>query len=67
MKKVALCIHDLRASDGEKTVETIKSVREFFKSGPITIHLVLDVDISDDDEPFRYLNKIIAIYLKFCK
>ena len=57
MKKIALCIHDLRASDGEKIVETIKNVREFFKSGPITIHLVLDVDISDDDETFRYLKK----------
>lgn len=57
MKKVALCIHDIRASDGKKIVETIKSVREFFKSGPITIHLVMDIDVSDDDETFRYLKK----------
>lgn len=57
MKKVALCIHDIRASDGKKIVETIKSVQEFFKSGPITIHLVMDIDVSDDDETFRYLKK----------
>ncbi|MCJ7448265.1 MAG: hypothetical protein MUO72_11265 [Bacteroidales bacterium] len=57
MKKVALCIHDLRVSDREKIVETIKSVREFFKSGPITIHLVMDKDVSGDDETFRFLKK----------
>jgi hypothetical protein len=57
MKKVALCIHDIRASDGKKIVETIKSVREFFKSGPITIHLVMDIDVNNDDETFRYLKK----------
>jgi hypothetical protein len=57
MKKVALCIHDIRASDGEKIIETIKTVREFFKSGPITIHLVMDIDVSADDEIFLYLRK----------
>jgi hypothetical protein len=57
MKKVALCIHDLRSSDGQRIVETIKTVREFFKSGPITIHLVMDMDVSDDDEIFHYLKK----------
>jgi hypothetical protein len=59
MKKVALCIHDLRASDGEKIVETIKSVRELFKTGIITIHLVIDKDMSGDDETFRYLKEEI--------
>ncbi len=57
MKKVALCIHDMRASDGKKIIETVINVREFFKSGPITIHLIIDTDVSDDDETFRYLKK----------
>lgn len=57
MKKVALCIHDLRASDGKRIVETIKTTREFFKLVPITIHLVMDIDISNDDETFHYLKK----------
>ena len=57
MKKVALCIHDLRASDGKRIVETIKTTREFFKLVPITIHLVMDIDVSNDDETFHYLKK----------
>ena len=57
MKKVALCIHDLRASDGKRIVETIKTTREFFKLVPITIHLVMDTDVSNDDETFHYLKK----------
>lgn len=57
MKKVALCIHDLRASDGKRIVETIKNTREFFKLVPITIHLVMDIDVSNDDETFHYLKK----------
>jgi hypothetical protein len=57
MKKIALCIHDLRASDGGKIVETIKSVRELFKTGTITIHLVIDKDMNGDDEIFRYLKE----------
>jgi hypothetical protein len=59
MKKVALCIHDLRVSDREKIVETIKSIRECFKTGPVTIHLVLDEDVSNDNETFRFLKKEI--------
>jgi hypothetical protein len=57
MKKVALCIHDLRVSDREKIVEAIKSVRECFKSGPVTIHLVMDEDANEDNETFRFLKK----------
>jgi hypothetical protein len=57
MKKVALCIHDLRASDGNRIIETIQSIREYFKSGPITIHLTIDANISDEDETFRYLKR----------
>jgi len=57
MKKVALCIHDLRASDGGKIVETIKSVRGLFKTDTITIHLVIDKDMNSDDETFRYLKE----------
>jgi hypothetical protein len=57
MKKVALCIHDLRASDGNRIIETFQSIREFFKSGPVTIHLVMDTDVSDEDETFRYLKR----------
>jgi len=57
MKKVALCIHDLRASDGKRIVETIKTTREFLKLVPITIHLVMDIDVSNDDETFHYLKK----------
>jgi hypothetical protein len=57
MKKVALCIHDLRASDGRKIIETIKSVRELFRSDPITIHLVMDKDMITEDETFLYLKE----------
>jgi hypothetical protein len=57
MKKVALCIHDLRVSDRGKIVETIISVRECFKSIPVTIHLVMDEDAVSDDETFRFLKK----------
>src|SRR5665647_3793487 len=63
MKKFALCIHDLRASDKEKIVETIKSIRECFKLGPITVHIVMDVDVSENDETFRFLNKEIELGL----
>jgi hypothetical protein len=59
MKKVALCIHDLRVSDREKIVETIKNIRECFKTGPVTIHLVIDEDVSSDNETFRFLKKEI--------
>ena len=57
MKKVALCVHDLRASDGGKIVETIKSVRGLFKTDTITIHLVIDIEMNSDDETFRYLKE----------
>lgn len=59
MKKVALCIHDLRVSDREKIAETIKSVRECFKTGPVTLHLVIDEDFSNHDETFHFLKKEI--------
>jgi hypothetical protein len=57
MRKVALCLHDIRASDGNKIIDTIKNFREFFKTGPITIHLVMDIDLTDDDETFHNLKK----------
>jgi hypothetical protein len=59
MKKVALCIHDLRASDGGKIIGAIKSVRGLFKTSTITIHLVIDKDMNSDDETFRYLKEEI--------
>jgi hypothetical protein len=57
MKQFALCIHDLRASDAEKIPETIHFVREVFKTRPITIHLIMDRDVSTADAIFRELKK----------
>lgn len=59
MKKVALCIHDLRVSDSEKIIETIKNVREYFKTVPVTIHLVIDEDVNSENETFRFLKQEI--------
>ena len=59
MKKVALCIHDLRVSDEIKIIETIKSVRESFKSDPVTVHLVIDEDVTSNNETFIFLKKEI--------
>jgi hypothetical protein len=57
MKKFALCIHDLRASDEEKISETISFVRKIFNTGPVTIHLIMDEDVNSEDETFLKLRK----------
>ncbi|MGD0341865.1 MAG: hypothetical protein ABSA76_09195 [Bacteroidales bacterium] len=57
MKRIALCIHDLRASEGEKIIRTINNVREYFEAEKVTVNLVIDKDLSGDDKTFRYLKE----------
>lgn len=42
-----MCIHDLRASEGEKILETIRFVRESFNADRITAHIIFDIDPED--------------------
>ena len=41
MKKLALCLHDLRASDGDEARGKIETVQRSFRA-PLTVHLVYD-------------------------
>jgi len=41
MKKLALCLHDLRASDGDGARRRIEAVQRSFRA-PLTVHLVCD-------------------------
>jgi len=60
MRKVAFCIHDLKLSDGIKIVDTVRNVREIFNILPITIHLIMDNDLEENDEVFQYLKKEVG-------
>ena len=51
MKKLALCIHDLRASDGEDARRKIETVQQRFHA-PLTIHLICDRSLNDSFTAF---------------
>jgi hypothetical protein len=57
MKQFALCIHDMRASDGKKIPEVINYIREVFNIQPVTVHLIMDKYLEEDDETFLLLKK----------
>jgi hypothetical protein len=44
MRRVALCIHDLRASEGEKILEILRFVRESFNADTVTAHIIFDIE-----------------------
>lgn len=57
MKQFALCIHDMRASDGKKIPEVINFIREVFNIQPVTVHLIMDKYLDEGDETYLLLKK----------
>lgn len=49
MKRLALCLHDLRLSSGSRIKDTIEDFRGRMGAGPITCHLIADADFGDGD------------------
>lgn len=44
MRRYALCLHDLRLSDGERIHSSLEQVRGIFNIIPVTMHLIVDSD-----------------------
>ncbi len=59
MNRLSLCLHDVRVSKGVETIEIIETVVKKFRI-PVTIHLIADEDIRNQNELLQYLLQKIS-------
>ena len=55
MKKIALCLHDVRVSGKEETVRMISDVMNRFNA-PLTVHLVFDEPLQKNSVLYKFLS-----------
>jgi hypothetical protein len=54
MKKIALCLHDLRVSESKETIRMISAVINRFKA-PLTVHLVVDKPLQHEVDLYKFI------------
>jgi hypothetical protein len=60
MKRMAVCLHDVRLSQGPLIGEAIGGLRALLGPRPITCHLIADAEPGSHGETLRYLKSEIA-------
>lgn len=58
MKKIALCLHDVRVSGNDETIRMISAVLNRFNA-PLTVHLVFDEPLQQDSVLYNFLSENI--------
>ncbi len=58
MKKIALCLHDVKVSGKDETIRMINAVLSRFNA-PLTVHLVFDEPLIKDSDLYKFLSENI--------
>jgi hypothetical protein len=55
MNKVAICVHDMKLSDGWRIINEIDYIRREFNQQLVTFHIILDINIIPADPVIRHI------------